>query len=97
MAIQNLLASKILEYSEYESEIVTENSIIPSVPGSMDKLIGFICEKNCKVDPKPIELKFKTEVPILQNDEVIEYAFMCGRDMFLFTNKRTIDVDAQGT
>ena len=49
------------------------------------------------MDPKPIEAKFKTEVPILQADEVIELAFMCGRDMFLFTNKRTIDVDVQGT
>ena len=62
----------------------------------MDQLIGFICEKNLKMDPKPIEAKFKTEVPILQADEVIELAFMCGRDMFLFTNKRTIDVDVQG-
>merc|ERR1739848_871540 len=38
----------------------------------------------------------KTEVPILQADETVELAFKCGRDMFLLTNKRVIEIDVQG-
>ena len=79
------------------SDFANDNTVQFSNPGSMEQLIAFISEKNLKMDPKPIEAKFKTEVPILQADEEVELAFKCGRDMFLLTNKRALNIDVQGT
>merc|ERR1719397_336559 len=58
--------------------------------------MAFIGDKHLKVDPKPIEQQFKKDVPILQMDEEVELAFKHGRDMFLITNKRVLQVDIQG-
>ena len=91
-----MIAAKTLGEPGKPSDFANDNSITFSEPGSMDKVIAFISEKHLKLDPKPIEEKFKTEVPILQADETVELAFKCGRDMFLLTNKRVIEIDVQG-
>ena len=96
VAVHNLIAAKTLGPPGKPSDFGNDNSIMPSNPGSMENLIAFISEKNLKLDPLPIEEKFKTEVPILQNDENVELAFKCGRDMFLITTKRVISIDVQG-
>ena len=97
IAIQNLIAAKTLGVPGKPSDFANDNTVQFSNPGSMEQLIAFISEKNLKMDPKPIEAKFKTEVPILQADEEVELAFKCGRDMFLLTNKRALNIDVQGT
>ena len=96
MAIQNLIAAKTLGSPGKPSDFANEDTIKPSSPGSMEQLMAFISDKNLKVDPKPIEEKFKSEVPILQSDEYVELAFKCGRDMVLLTSKRVITIDVQG-
>ena len=96
IAIQNLIAAKTLGAPGKPSDFANDNTVQFSNPGSMEQLIAFISEKNLKMDPKPIEAKFKTEVPILQADEEVELAFKCGRDMFLLTNKRALNIDVQG-
>ena len=96
VAIQNLIAAKTLGAPGRPVDFANDNSITPSNPGSMEKLIAFIGDDNLHIDPKPIEEKFKTEVPVLQADENVEMAFKHGRDMFLITTKRVIRVDVQG-
>ena len=96
VSIQNLIAAKTLGAPGKRSDFADDDSIRPSEPGSMDKLIAYISEKNLKIDPKPIEEKFKTEFPILQADEEVELAFKYGRDMFIITSKRVLSIDVQG-
>ena len=91
-----MIAAKILGEPGKPGDFANDNSVTFSEPGTMDKAIAFISEKHLKLDPKPVEEKFKTEVPILQADETVELAFKCGRDMFLLTNKRVIEIDVQG-
>ena len=62
----------------------------------MEKLIAFISDKHLKDDPKAVEQKFKSEIPILQADETVELAYKHGRDMFVITTKRIMNIDVQG-
>jgi hypothetical protein len=96
IAIQNLIAAKTLGAPGKPCDFANDDSIQISEPGSMDKIMAFIGDNNLKIDPKPIQDKFRNEVPLLQADENIEYAFKNGRDMFLMTTKRAIRVDVQG-
>lgn len=43
-----------------------------------------------------MERFYKSEIPILQGNEVVEYAFKGRRDITLFTTKRYIDIDRKG-
>jgi len=96
VAIQNLIAAKCLGAPGKPSDFANDDTIKPSDPGSMEKLIAFISDKHLKDDPKAIEQKFKTEVPVLQADETVELAYKHGRDMFIITNKRIMLIDVQG-
>ena len=96
VAIQNLIASKILGAPGKPSDFVDADNVVASDPGSMSQILAFIKDKHLKMDPKPIEQQFKTGMPILQVDEEVEMAFKNGRDMFLITNKRILSIDVQG-
>ena len=96
VAIQNLIAAKCLGAPGQPSDFADDNTFNFSDPGSMKKLIAFISDKHLKDDPKAIEQKFKSEVPILQADEAVELAYKHGRDMFIITNKRIMLIDVQG-
>jgi hypothetical protein len=96
VAIQNLIAAKCLGAPGQPSDFANDDTIKPSDPGSMEKLIAFISDKHLKDDPKAIEQRFKTEVPVLQADETVELAYKHGRDMFIITTKRIMLIDVQG-
>ena len=96
IAVQNAIAGKILGAPGRPGDFVNENTVVASPdPGAMSQLIAFISEKNLKIDPQPIEEKFKREIPLLQADEAVELAFKCGRDMFIVTSKRVVSIDVQ--
>ena len=79
------------------SDFGTENSVVGIAdPSTFSQILSYIEEKNLKIDPQPLEEKFKGELPLLQMDETVELAFKCGRDMFLITTKRVVVVDVQG-
>ena len=80
-------------------DFANENSVVGGIsdPGAFSSLLAYLEENNLKMDPGPVEQKFKTEMPVLQMDETVELAFKCGRDMFLITNKRVMRIDVQGT
>ena len=96
IAIQNLIAAKCLGPPGKPSDFADDNTIKPSDPGSMEKLISFISDTNLNVDPKAIEQKFKADIPVLQSDEIVELAYKHMRDMCIITNKRIMVVDVQG-
>ena len=96
VAIQNLICAKTLGAPGKLSDFAHDDTITPSSPGSMDKLMAYIKDKHLKIDPQTVEQQFKTQVPILQPDENVELAFKTGRDMFFLTTKRAISIDVQG-
>jgi sporulation protein YlmC with PRC-barrel domain len=76
---------------------------IDSIPPNMDKkqttagnIIDWFGDNAKQVDAKEVETKFKTEFPILLEDEKVEMAFKSGRDTKCFTNKRILMVDVKG-
>ena len=98
VAVQNFIAAKILGAPGRPSDFANENAVVSSPdPGAMSQLIAYISEKNLKVDPHPVEEKFKHEIPVLQADEAVELAFKCGRDMFIITSKRVLSIDIQAS
>ena len=96
IAVQNAIAAKILGAPGKPGDFINENTVIASPdPGAMSQLIAFISDKSLKIDPQPMEEKFKHEIPLLQADEAVELAFKSGRDMFIITSKRVVSVDVQ--
>jgi len=97
VSIQALIAAKTLGAPGRPSDFANDNTIKKGAEhGNMEKLIAFLGEKHLQMDPKTVEQKFKTELPILQDDEDVELAYKHGRDMFVVTTKRVLNIDVQG-
>lgn len=80
----------------------TQDYIDP-VPPNMEKkqtrignAIDWLGDNAQQVNAKEVENTFKTEFPILLDDEVVEIAFKSGRDTKCFTNRRILFVDVKG-
>jgi len=98
IAVQNVIASKILGPPGRPGDFANNNNVVGAIPdpGTFSQILAYLEENNLKIDPKPVEEKFKTEMPVLQQDETVELAYKCGRDMFFITNKRVMVIDVQG-
>eukprot|EP00092_Neocalanus_flemingeri_P034833 GFUD01037907.1.p1 GENE.GFUD01037907.1~~GFUD01037907.1.p1 ORF type:complete len:776 (+),score=157.04 GFUD01037907.1:222-2549(+) len=97
VSIQALIAAKTLGAPGRPSDFANDNTIKKSgEPGNMEKMIAFLGDKHLQIDPKTVEQKFKIELPILQADEDVELAYKHGRDMFVVTTKRVLNIDVQG-
>mmetsp|Transcript_8730 Transcript_8730/g.13951 ORF Transcript_8730/g.13951 Transcript_8730/m.13951 type:complete len:662 (-) Transcript_8730:1578-3563(-) len=59
-------------------------------------IIDWLGDNAKQISAPEIEQKFKTEFPILLDDEKVEIAFKSGRDTKTFTNKRVLFVDVKG-
>eukprot|EP00934_Nitzschia_sp_Nitz4_P001229 Nitzschia sp. Nitz4//scaffold122_size67431//29226//31869//NITZ4_006084-RA/size67431-augustus-gene-0.56-mRNA-1//-1//CDS//3329534400//1229//frame0 len=59
-------------------------------------IIDWLGDNAKQVDAGEIETHFKTEFPILLEDEKVEIAFKSGRDTKAFTNRRILFVDVKG-
>lgn len=64
--------------------------------GSMDKFLSYVANDAIVQDPQAISEKLHTSPRILQEDETLESAYKCGRDLFLFSTKRIIEIDVKG-
>jgi hypothetical protein len=80
----------------------TQDAIDP-IPPNMDKkqstagnIIDWLGDNAKQIDAAEVENMFKTDYPILLNDEIVEIAFKSGRDTTCFTNKRILIVDVKG-
>jgi len=94
--VQNLIASKLLGNPEEPSDLENEKAVIQSIPGSTDKLIAYIDDDNLDITPTAIEENLRKEISVLYPNEGVELVFKHGRDMFLITTKRVINIDVQG-
>lgn len=74
---------------------VSSNLLVPSLPGTGEKLLNWIGENAAAIDANSVNQKFK-EAGILQQDEKVAFAFKTGRDSLYLTNKRFFMIDVQG-
>ena len=96
IAILNLISAKCLGEPGKPSDFANDDNVKHCNPTGLEKLIALISDKHLQDDPRKIEQKFKTDIPVLQSDETVELAYKCGRDMIIITSKRVMDVDVQG-
>ncbi len=64
--------------------------------GSMNTFLSYVANDAIIKDPREISETLRTSPQILQEDESIESAYKCGRDLFLFSTKRIIKIDVKG-
>jgi hypothetical protein len=60
------------------------------------KLGHMMAIRSKEIDPDELEAKFRVQVPMLLENEKILRAFEQGRDMFIWTDRRYIDIDTKG-
>mmetsp|Transcript_76414 Transcript_76414/g.115016 ORF Transcript_76414/g.115016 Transcript_76414/m.115016 type:complete len:757 (+) Transcript_76414:47-2317(+) len=95
-SVQQFLSAKILVHYKAEG---TQDEIIPSSTkqaGPMSGFMSFFTGDAHEFEPKDIEEKFKTETPVLLQNETVDMAFKTGRDFLVFTSLRLFIVDVQG-
>ncbi len=73
---------------------VSQNLLIPSPPGTVEKVLDWIGGNAVALDSVVVNEKFR-EAGILQNDERVAFAFKTGRDSLYLTNKRIFLIDVQ--
>jgi len=56
----------------------------------------WLCSDSRAVNAQDVDKRLHTEPAILLDDEVVDTALKCGRDMWVFTNKRVLAIDVQG-
>lgn len=76
---------------------------VDPVPPHMDQkqtkagnVIDWLGDNAKQVDAQEVETHFKTDFPILLEDEKVELAFKSGRDTKCFTNRRILFVNVKG-
>ncbi|KAL9185215.1 hypothetical protein ACHAXT_002992 [Thalassiosira profunda] len=94
-AIQSFIAHFILGKADGRTALANAQSYQPSKSGAGSKLLGFLGDAHTK-DPSEITEKLRSSPALLQEDESIDAAFKCGRDLFLISTKRIIIVDKKG-
>jgi hypothetical protein len=81
----------------------TGSDIVESVPPNMDQkqstagnIMDWFGDNAKQVSTAEVGEMFKTQMPVLMSDEIVELAFKSGRDYTVFTDKRILIVDVQG-
>ena len=91
MAVQKYLANRLLG---------KDTNALPDVDtkaGHVDPKSSWWFRDNQRpLDATEMERYYKTQIPILQASEKVEFAFKGRRDITLFTTKRLIDIDPKG-
>jgi len=70
-----------------------ESALIQTEKKGIIDLFHWLNGNMAEIDKAETERIFKTEMPILQQDEIVEKAFQTGGDRTLITNKRLVRVD----
>jgi len=104
-AVKNVDIYQIQQFFNTKVDFGTAkgDDYVDPVPPNMDKkqstagkVFDWLGDNAKQVDAKEIEELFKTEMPILLNDEKVEIGFKSGRDFTVYTDKRILLVDVQG-
>jgi len=94
-AIQSHIAHFIIGSADGTAALANAQAYEPSPPGAATKLLGFLNDAHMK-DPVEVTSTLRSSPALLQDDESIEAAFKCGRDLFLISTKRIIVIDKKG-
>ena len=93
MAIQNLIAAKTLHGVEKLRDGHHDDfKTISNPKGNTAEIIAYIDNRQ-KFDPKEIEQRFKKQIPVLQEDEEVKFAFKYGANLFLYTTDRALSIE----
>lgn len=69
---------------------------VETTTGSMDEFLNWLGGDATEVDAAYVENQLKTAPKVLDDEERVDLAFRCGRDMTLFTSERFLIVDVKG-
>lgn len=94
-AILKLMNKVVLEPTTMTNSSLLEVTSTGSRPNIADAY-HFLSNNAEEINARETERVFKTDFPILQEDETVEMAFRVGRDTTLLTSKRIMRVDVQG-
>lgn len=95
-ALQQYLAARVTQFYQAEG---SQEEIIPvnvANAGDAGTFLSFFNNDASSFSPSEVENKFKTDTPVLLQNESVEMAFKTGRDFFIFTSLRLFIVDVQG-
>lgn len=94
-AIQSFIAHFIIGNADGNSALANAHSYEPPASGAMTKLLGFLGDAHTK-DPIELTEQLRSSPALLQEDEAVDAAFKCGRDLFVISTKRIIVIDKKG-
>jgi len=86
-AIQSHIAHFIIGGADGRAALQNAQAYEPSPPGAVSSFLGFLNDAHMK-DPVELTSTLRSSPALLQDDESIEAAFKCGRDLFLVSSKR---------
>lgn len=93
--IQSFLAHFIIGNADGKAALANAQAYQPSSSGGITKLLGLFDDAHM-MDPAELTSKLRSPPALLQQDESVEAAFKCGRDLFVISSKRIIIVDKKG-
>ncbi|CAB9514297.1 Pfam:DUF1696 [Seminavis robusta] len=97
--LQKFLSSILLGTKEdaarYFETSGSFGSLEPKAP-DMDSFTSWLTSNSVEIDADIVSHQLHSDPSILLDDERVERAYKCGRDMFVYTTLRLLRVDVQG-
>lgn len=94
-AIQSHIAHFIIGNADGKTALANAQAYKPTPKDGATTFLGYLNDAHMK-DPLELTSTLRSEPALLQEDESIDAAFKCGRDLFLISTKRIIVVDKKG-
>lgn len=94
IAIQNFIAHYVIGSADASAALKYAQTYKSA--GGMDKLMGYISNNAYCQDPVKMTETLRESPALLQADESVERVFKFGRDTFILTTKRIINIDKKG-
>jgi len=95
VSIQKFLSTQMVGAADGTS--VVPPSILPDIaPGQVDLFLNWLGSDTHQISSDEAEQKLKSDPDILLNEETVDLAFKCGRDLTVYTTKRLLLINVQG-
>ena len=98
IVLQKFLSSVLFGTKQDVANYFTSKQPIsmPVNTAKVDSFLSFLTGHSVSVDAQEADHQLHAEPSVLLDDERVDAAFMEGRDMYVYTNKRLLIVDVQG-
>mmetsp|Transcript_5110 Transcript_5110/g.12290 ORF Transcript_5110/g.12290 Transcript_5110/m.12290 type:complete len:849 (-) Transcript_5110:132-2678(-) len=98
LAIQNYLAMQVIGKDDGSSALGPDPvpTQAPASVGGAEGFLNWLGDDAHQINAQSVNDRLHQDTPILLADEVVDFAFKCGRDMYVHTSKRMLFVDVQG-